>query len=119
MFERKILYSIYGPIQDKGQWRGRYNKELHNLFEESKLIIITTARLRWAGHVGRINEKALPKRTMHMNPTGQRKTGRPKARRIDIAQGARTLGIKSWWPTAMNKKEGRQLLRKTKTFTEL
>jgi hypothetical protein len=47
VFERKILRRIYGPVQDKGQWRSRYNKELYDLFKEPRLsITIRIARLR-------------------------------------------------------------------------
>jgi hypothetical protein len=31
-FARKILRRIYGPVQDNGQWRVRYNKELYELY---------------------------------------------------------------------------------------
>jgi hypothetical protein len=27
---------IYGPVQEKGQWRSRYNKELYDLFNPLK-----------------------------------------------------------------------------------
>jgi hypothetical protein len=65
VFERKILRRIYGPVQDKGQWRSRYNKELYNLFKEPKLsTTIRIARLRWAGDVRRMDEEALPRRIM-------------------------------------------------------
>jgi hypothetical protein len=79
-FKSKILHRIYGPVQDKGQWKNRYNKELYDLFKEAKLsITISIARLRWAGHVRRMNEEALPKIIMYVTPIGQQKTGRPKA----------------------------------------
>jgi hypothetical protein len=52
VFERKILRRIYGPVQDKGQWRSRCKKELYDLFREPKLsITIRIARLIWAEHV--------------------------------------------------------------------
>jgi hypothetical protein len=77
VFERKILRRIYGPIRNKGQLRSRYNKELYDLFKESKLsITIRIARLRWAGHVRRMDEEALPRRIMYVTPIGQQKTGR-------------------------------------------
>jgi hypothetical protein len=61
VIERKILRRIYGPVQDKGQWKSRYNKELYDLFKEPNLsITIRTARLRWTGHVRRMDEEALP-----------------------------------------------------------
>jgi hypothetical protein len=57
-----------------------YNKELYDLFKEPKLsITIRIARLRWAGHVRRMDEEAVPGRVMYVTPIGQRKTGRPKA----------------------------------------
>jgi hypothetical protein len=75
VFEKKILHRIYGPVQDKGQWRSRYNKELYDLFKEPRLsITIRIASLRLAGHVRRIDEEALPRRIMYVTPIGQRKT---------------------------------------------
>jgi hypothetical protein len=37
-FERKILRRIYGPVQDNGQWRIRYNKELYELYGEPDTV---------------------------------------------------------------------------------
>jgi hypothetical protein len=37
-FERKILRRIYGPVQDKCQWRIRYNKDLYHLYDEPDLV---------------------------------------------------------------------------------
>jgi hypothetical protein len=32
VFERKILLRIYDPINDRDQWRCRFNEELYGLF---------------------------------------------------------------------------------------
>jgi hypothetical protein len=54
-FERKILWRIYGPVQDNGQWRIRYNKELYELYGEPVVVTcIKLKRLQWAGHVQRM-----------------------------------------------------------------
>jgi hypothetical protein len=67
VFERKILCRIYSPLQDKGQWRSRYNKELYNFFKEPMLsVTIRIARLRWAAHVRRMDDEALPRRIMYV-----------------------------------------------------
>jgi hypothetical protein len=59
-------------------------------------ITIRIARLRWAGHVRRMDEEALPRRIMYATPIGQRKTGRPKARwREKAGKDAIMLGIRS------------------------
>jgi hypothetical protein len=52
LFERKILGSIFGAVQDKGQWRRRYNFELYKLYDEPDLVkYIKINTLKWAGHV--------------------------------------------------------------------
>jgi hypothetical protein len=116
-----ILCRIYGPVQGKGQWRSRYNKELYDLFKElSVSITIRIARLRWEGNIRRMDEEAMPRRIMYVTPIGQRKTGRPKARsREGVGKDARMLGIASWWSTAMNREEWRGLLREVRNLTEL
>jgi hypothetical protein len=40
VFERKILHRIYGPVQDKGQWISRYNKELYDLLYEVQICLL-------------------------------------------------------------------------------
>jgi hypothetical protein len=94
---------------------------LYDLFKEPKLSITNRiARLRWARHVRRMDEEALPRRIMYVTPIGQQKTGRPKAHwRDDVGKDAIMLGIRSWWSTAMNREEWRRLLREARTLTEL
>ena len=56
-FERKILRSIFGAINDRGQWRKRYNSELYELCKEPDLVkYIKINRLRWAGHLQKMKE---------------------------------------------------------------
>jgi hypothetical protein len=47
-FKRKILRKIYGPTNDNGVWRIRYNQELYGLYNEPDIIkMFKAARLRW------------------------------------------------------------------------
>jgi hypothetical protein len=49
-FERRILRRICGSVQDNGQWRIRYNKELYELYGKPDLVTcIKLKRLQWAG----------------------------------------------------------------------
>ena len=58
VFERKILRAIFGPTNDNGEWRIRYNNELFTLYKENDTVTyIKINRLRWAGHVIRVEEK--------------------------------------------------------------
>jgi len=88
-------------------WRRGFNRELYNLFKEARFsVVISIARLRWAGHVARMEEICMPRRLMYMQPEGLRKVGRPRARwRDEVGSEARMLGM-SWWATAWIEKRG-------------
>jgi hypothetical protein len=97
-----------------------YNKELYNLFKElSVSVTIRIARLRWAGHVRRMDEEALPGIIMYVTPIGPQKTGRPKVGREEVGKDEKMLRIRSWWSTTMNREEWRRLVREAMTLTEL
>jgi hypothetical protein len=66
-------------------------------------MVIRIVRLRWAGHVARMDENCMPRRLMCVQPEGLRKVGRPRDRwRDEVEKDARMLGLRSWWATAMN-----------------
>jgi hypothetical protein len=62
-FERKVLRRIIGPICEGGRWRRRYNNELHSIYKDTPIRrIVKSLRLRWAGHVARMDDKRYLKR---------------------------------------------------------
>jgi hypothetical protein len=47
VFERKILRAIFGPTNDNGEWRIKYNDELYTLYKENdRVTYIKINRLR-------------------------------------------------------------------------
>jgi hypothetical protein len=67
-----------------GGWRKLYNEELHNLYSSPSIIrIIKLKRMRWAGHVARMEEKRNVYRLLVGNPEGDRPLGKPRCRWID------------------------------------
>ena len=59
MFERKILRKIYVPICVEGEYRCRMNQELYEVYVDIDIVKrITIQRLRWLGHVVKMNEDA-------------------------------------------------------------
>jgi len=38
VFERKVLRAIFGPTNDNGEWRIRYNNELYTLYKENDIV---------------------------------------------------------------------------------
>jgi hypothetical protein len=80
-------------------------------------VIIITARLRWAGHVARIDENCVLRTLMYVQPEGLRKARRPRARwRDEVGKDARMLGLRSWWAAVMNGEDWRKLLNEAKTL---
>jgi hypothetical protein len=62
-----------------GGWRKLYNEELHNLCCSPSIIrIIKSRRMRWAGHVARMEEKRNPYRNWVRKLGGRRPLGRPR-----------------------------------------
>ena len=58
VFENSILRGIFGPKRNEnGEWRRLHNEELHSLYRSLSIIrVIKSRRLRWAGHVARMEE---------------------------------------------------------------
>jgi hypothetical protein len=60
VFENRVLRRIFGPKRDEvtGGWRKLHNEGLYNLCSSPNIIrMIKRKRMRWAGHVARIEEK--------------------------------------------------------------
>jgi hypothetical protein len=60
VFENRVLRGIFGPKRDQvmGEWWKSYNGELHILYSSRDIIRqMKTRRMRWAGHVARMEEK--------------------------------------------------------------
>jgi hypothetical protein len=60
LFENRVLRRIFGPKGHgvTGGWRKLHNEELHNLYSSPSIIrIMKSRRMRWAGHVARIEDK--------------------------------------------------------------
>jgi hypothetical protein len=58
VFENRTLGRIFGPKRDaNGEWRMLHNEELHSLYRSPNTVrVIKPTRLRWAGHVARMEE---------------------------------------------------------------
>ena len=61
-FERKVLRTIFGPINENGVFRRRYNFELEAIYGKPDIISeIKRNRLRWFGHILRMKESRVTK----------------------------------------------------------
>jgi hypothetical protein len=83
VFENRVLRRIFGPKRDEvmGEWRKLHNEELRDLYSSPSIIrIIKLRRMRWAGHVARMEEKRNAYRLLVGKPEGKRPLGRPRRR---------------------------------------
>jgi len=122
VFERKILRKIYGPFCDRGEWRARFNHELYELYGDIDVVKrIKIQRLRWLGHVVRMEESNPARKVFESEPGGgSRRRGRPNLRWTDqVRNNITTLGVRNWRQSASRREEWRQLLIEAKTCHRL
>jgi len=77
------LYRILGPVYDneKENWRTLTKKEIYAIVKNPTIIeTIRPNRLRWFGHVQRMEENRIPKRVLCMNFGTTKLRGRPRNR---------------------------------------
>jgi hypothetical protein len=71
--ERKILRRMYGLICEEATWKSRYNEELCRLYDETDLVTtVRITRLRWAGHIVRMQDNLPCKKITLDKPEGRR-----------------------------------------------
>jgi hypothetical protein len=104
------VYSrISGPVYDneKENWRILINKEIYALVKKPTVTeTIRLNRLRWFGHVQRMEENRNPKRVLYMNLGTTRMRGRPRNRWQDeVREDGRTAGGEEWQEKVHNREE--------------
>jgi len=109
------LRDISGPTNDNGEWRIKYNNELYTLYKESDIVIyIKINRLKWAGHVIRMEEQSPTRKVLVAIVEGRRQRGRPNLRWEDgVTEDAGKLGERNWRNAARNRDSWQKLLKET------
>ena len=115
VFENKVLRKICGPVLDpeSGLWRRRYNKELRQMTGQEEIsVFIKCQRLKWAGHLARMDCGEYPKRAFLNEEDGKRSVGRPRLRwRDGVKEDA---GREDWREVAEDRKEWINLIEEAK-----
>jgi hypothetical protein len=76
---------IFGLKKDEnGEWRRLHNQELHSLYRSPNIVrVIKSKRLRWAGHVARMEECSSAFKILTGKSTRNRSSARPRRKRED------------------------------------
>ena len=84
-----------GPRGCEWKWRRLQSEEIHSLYRlPNKVKVIKSRRLRWAGHVARMEEDRDAFKMITGKPTGKRPLGRPRRRwEDDIRMDLKEIGV--------------------------
>lgn len=119
-FERKILRRIFGPCRAPApdHFRIRSNAEVMAMYNDVPLTsFIKIQRLRWAGHVARMDDSRLPGVILASEPPGRRPVGRPRLRWGDrVRADAERLGLSDWTVEAQDRRKWRSTLAVARTL---
>ena len=81
VFENKVFRKIFGAKKDEitGEWIKLHNAELHALYSSPNIIrSLKSRRLRWEGHVARMEQFRNAYRVLVGKPEGKRPLRRPR-----------------------------------------
>jgi len=121
IFERKILRKIYGPIQEGDIWRIRNNEELNRSIKGEDIVkFIKAQRIRWLGHVERMEEGAMARKMMEGGLFIVRRKGRPRLRWMDnVVADLRVMKIKQWMEKMKDREKWRLIVEEAKAHPGL
>ena len=113
VFKSSILWWIFWPKSNKRDWTRLHNDRIYSLYHLPNIVkVIETRRLRWTGHVARIELKSSFK-MLTGEHTGKRPLWRPRHRWEDnIRMDLKVIGInmRNWVDLAQDTNYWRALV---------
>lgn len=125
VFERKVLRTIFGPKfePDYNQWRRLMNHELYEKFKDTSIErAIKISRLKWAGHVARMDDNSPAKMVFLRDPEGRRTRGGQRSRwRAQVERDLTRIGKNpnNWVTDAADREGWDAILEEAKTNRRL
>jgi hypothetical protein len=117
-FERKVHRRILGPVYDNEKEKLedikdiKIKKLMQLLTKPTITETVSLHRLRWFGHVQRMEENRIPKRVLYVNLKTTIPRGRPRNRRQEeVREDGGIVGAEEWREKLYNREEWKKLLR--------
>ena len=109
VFENGVLRRIFWPKRYgvTREWRKLHNEELNDLYCSPNIErVIKSRRMRWVGHVARMEEGRGVHKVLVGKPEGKRPLGRPRRRwedniKMDLQEVGRVCG--NWMELAQDR----------------
>jgi len=116
IFERKIYRRIYGPKYENGEWKSRTSRELEETSKRENIVNwIKGQRIRWLGHLERMEEDRMPKKIFTQELEGTRRRGRPRKRwKEEVERDLQVLGVRIWRELVTDRKKLKDIVRQAK-----
>ena len=121
IFERQILKKIFGPVNIDNVWRIRNNMEIGNIIEGADIArIIKAQRIKWLGHIQRLDQARPTRKPLDWKPMGTRPVGKPRQRwQENVMEDLKKPKVKNWKEAAKDRRTWRDLAEKAKTLKGL
>ena len=114
------MRKIYGPVKENELWRIRQNDELEAILKGENIVrFIKCQRIRWLGHIERMQDTEIPEK-MYGKLYATRRRGRPRVRWLDdVAMDLRKMGVNEWRDRARNREAWRHIVEEAKAHSGL
>jgi len=106
---------IYGPKYENGEWKSRTNRELEEMSKEENIVKwIKGQRIRWLGHLERMEEDRLPEKIFTQELEGTRRRRPRKRWEEEIERDLQVLGVRRCRELVADRKKLKDIIRQAK-----